>query len=72
MILSTMPLTMMDVELKHRIFEKTSQVLKPGGIFLKVQYSSISISFIKHYFNFINKSYSWLNIPPVAIMKFIK
>ncbi len=63
-VISTLPLAMMDKEVKENIFIAISKILRPGSPYVQIQYSLFSRRELKKIFSKVNLRFTLLNFPP--------
>ena len=66
-IISSLPLSNFDIDLKKNIVENSNEALKDTGLFIQFQYSLSSKEFFKSIFRQISISFTFLNLPPAFI-----
>ena len=75
-IISGIPFSFLDQDLKHRILYNTHRALKPGGKFLVYQTCFQTNNHLKvhlqKYFPHVNSKYELVNIPPLRIYEATK
>ncbi|MEN6440065.1 MAG: methyltransferase domain-containing protein [Syntrophobacter sp.] len=75
-IISGIPFSFLDPDLKHRILYNTHRALKPGGKFLVYQTCFQTNNHLKNhlqkYFPQVNSKYELANIPPLRTFEAIK
>lgn len=68
-VISGIPFTFFDKELRNRILENTRNALSPRGKFLAYQYSTFMKKCLCKYFGEVDTDFVVLNIPPVFIFE---
>lgn len=68
-IISGIPFSFLEGEMKHAILKKSAALLKQDGLFLAYQTSSHLKPFLKNYFNNVSTEMEYRNIPPMCIYK---
>lgn len=63
-VISTLPLAMMDEETNEKVLDVVSQILRPSGRYVQIQYSLISKNRIKQRFPKFRIDFTLLNFPP--------
>lgn len=71
-VISGIPFSFMDEELKYKIFDATKQVLKPGGSFLAYQTPGHMEDPLMKTFGNVDKELCLRNIPPYYIYESVK
>ena len=66
-VLSGLPFSTLPPGVGEAIGEATSRVIRPGGAFLVYQFSPKVLSFIKPWFERIDRGFEWLNVPPATL-----
>jgi phospholipid N-methyltransferase len=66
-IISTVPFGGFSQERQKRYFELVGKALKPGGVYIMIQYSLMSHKLLKKLFNSVRLTGTWLNIPPAFV-----
>ncbi len=72
LIISTIPLSLIDNESVHNIFSQSYTALRTGGICISGNYSTYGKKFMKPVFGNITSRRHIRNIPPVCILTSIK
>ncbi len=66
-ILSGIPFSFLNNDIKHQILNKSADYLKNDGKFLAYQTSSHLKKSLEKYFSSVSISYEWRNLPPMCI-----
>jgi len=66
-ILSGIPFSFLDADIKHSILSKSASFLSEDGAFLAYQTSSHLKKHLEQHFANVKVSYEWRNIPPMCI-----
>ncbi len=66
-ILSSIPLTIIDGDIKKKILNGATRMLKPEGTFYQFQYSLQAYRFFKKVFNKVQVKFVPLNFPPAFV-----
>lgn len=66
-IISGIPFSFLDLELKKRILKDSKELLKPGGQFLAYQTSKHLEQPLRAAFGNVHTEWEWRNIPPMTI-----
>ncbi|NER14380.1 methyltransferase domain-containing protein [Leptobacterium flavescens] len=67
MVISSLPLTLIDFPFKKQLMSDVRQVLKPEGQFVQYQYSKNDMNFLKNSFAEFTTNFCLLNLPPAFI-----
>ena len=71
-VLSGIPFSFLDEEVRHALIRDTRSVLKPGGKFLVYQHYNHMDEPLRQYFEQVEKDFELLNLPPIHIHSAIK
>lgn len=63
-IISGIPLSNLEKNIKSDIISASVKSLVPGGVFLQFQYLPESLNFLKNYFREVKLRFTFLNMPP--------
>ncbi len=63
-VVSTLPLALMDKEVKENIYSSISKILRPGSPYVQIQYSLLSKRELKKNFSKVSLRFTILNFPP--------
>lgn len=66
-VVSSLPLSMIDKEIKEEILRQAQLVLRPDGRFLQFQYALQDYGLLKDYFHRVSVSFTMANLPPAFI-----
>ena len=66
-IVSSLPLAIMDDDLVERIVRESDRLLKPGGLFLQYQYSLSQRGVLERRFREVRVGFTLANIPPAFV-----
>ena len=66
-VISGLPFSTLPPGIGDDIAEATSNVIRPGGAFLVYQFSPKVLSFLKPYFERIDRGFEWINVPPATL-----
>jgi phospholipid N-methyltransferase len=66
-IISSLPLTLFQDDLKERVLEESRKVLSPGGIYMQYQYMTTALDLLRTKFRKIKVGFVPLNIPPAFV-----
>lgn len=71
-VLSGIPFSFLDEEVKHELIDTTKSILKPGGKFLVYQHYNHMEEPLNEHFEHVEKDFQLLNIPPIHIHSAVK
>jgi phospholipid N-methyltransferase len=71
-VVSGIPFSFIEKADRETIVKNTERGLRPGGVFIVYQYSTLLAPLLKHYFKKVGISFEPRNIPPYFIMKAVK
>lgn len=63
-VVSTLPLALMEKDVKENIYAAIAKVLKPGSPYVQIQYSLLSKRELKKNFSKVKVRFTLLNLPP--------
>ena len=63
-VISTLPLALMEKEVRENIFLAVSKILHPGSPYVQIQYSLLSRRELKKSFSRVDLRFTLLNFPP--------
>lgn len=66
-VVSSIPLAMMNAAMKKEILDACVRALKPNGLYLQYQYSKSDLKLIRSYFPNLKTTFALLNLPPAII-----
>ena len=66
-VISGLPFSTLPPGIGDDIAEATANVIRPGGAFLVYQFSPKVLSFLKPYFDRIDRGFEWINVPPATL-----
>lgn len=66
-IVSSLPLSMIPMEVKEEILRQSQYLLKPQGQFLQYQYALQDYGLLKDYFNRVSVRFTLANLPPAFV-----
>lgn len=68
-VICNIPFTFLKPQMREEIIKNTFEALKPCGIFVVFQYSTLILPVLKKYFGEIEIAFEWRNLPPYFFMK---
>lgn len=68
-IISSLPLTVFNKELKNNILDESVKCLNNGGEFIQFQYSLNALKLLKSKFKNVDLKFTLLNIPPAFVYR---
>lgn len=66
-VLSGLPFSTLPPGVGEAIAEATASVIRPGGAFLVYQFNPKVIDFIEPHFEYIERGFEWINVPPATL-----
>jgi len=66
-VFSEVPLVSLPKEIGQRIVDAVKASLKPGGLFLQIQYSLFSLKKLKNIFDDVKVKFTLWNLPPAFL-----
>jgi phospholipid N-methyltransferase len=67
-IFSSLPFSLISKEATHEIMMQCKNSLTPSGAFIQICYSYLLKNLFKKYFNKVNASFTFKNLPPAFVM----
>lgn len=67
-ILSSLPFSLISMEVKVQILEAAKAALNPTGFFIQICYSYLLKNLFKKYFGKVKTSFTLKNLPPAFVM----
>jgi phospholipid N-methyltransferase len=67
-VISSLPFSLISVEIKDQILEATKSALNPTGFFIQICYSYLLKNLFKKHFGQVKTSFTLKNLPPAFVM----
>jgi len=67
-VLSSLPFSLISVEVKDQILEASKLALNPSGSFIQICYSYLLKNLFKKHFEIVKTSFTLKNLPPAFVM----
>lgn len=67
-VISSLPFSLISMEIKDQILEATKSALAPTGFFIQICYSYLLKSLFKKHFGKVKTSFTLKNLPPAFVM----
>ena len=67
-VFSSLPFSLISKEATHEIMMQCKNSLTPSGAFIQICYSYLLKNLFKKYFNKVNASFTFKNLPPAFVM----
>ncbi|MSQ29355.1 MAG: methyltransferase domain-containing protein [Dehalococcoidia bacterium] len=69
-VVSSLPFSLMGPELTHAILRASGEALRPGGVFVALQYHpTYLLPFLRQHFGSVERHFNLLNLPPVLLLR---